>query len=189
MYVFIPQQSVIGGLLELKQSNQYSKFFEEQKALLPVPSKVGMVLLYAPAFIGSLVIGSLVDLNWNVGENNKPNFVNIASMMRTLHFGKRILESLFLHNYSGRMDIKMSLMAGANYLLMCILTILYSRPSGLLSVPSIVGIIGFAVGEAGNFYHHYLLANMRKGDSKKYVVPHGGLFIYVACPHYFFETN
>jgi hypothetical protein len=47
---------------------------------------------------------------------------------------------------------------------------------------------------AGNLYHHYLLANLRSGNDskktdgeKKYVAPKGGLFNYVAAPHYFFE--
>jgi hypothetical protein len=45
---------------------------------------------------------------------------------------------------------------------------------------------------AGNLYHHYLLANLRGGSKKtdgekKYVAPKGGLFNYVAAPHYFFE--
>ena len=51
----------------------------------------------------------------------------------------------------------------------------------------------FVVGIAGNFYHHYLLANLRRPTSKEqneqksYVAPHGGLFDYVAAPHYLFE--
>jgi hypothetical protein len=31
------------------------------------------------------------------------------------HFGKRLLEVLFLHSYSGRMDISMSLAGGSVY--------------------------------------------------------------------------
>jgi len=48
----------------------------------------------------------------------------------------------------------------------------------------------FGVGIAGNLYHHYLLANLRDSkntDGPKYVAPKGGLFNYVAAPHYFFE--
>eukprot|EP00555_Chaetoceros_dichaeta_P007428 CAMPEP_0198270584 /NCGR_PEP_ID=MMETSP1447-20131203/45615_1 /TAXON_ID=420782 /ORGANISM="Chaetoceros dichaeta, Strain CCMP1751" /LENGTH=66 /DNA_ID=CAMNT_0043962685 /DNA_START=94 /DNA_END=291 /DNA_ORIENTATION=+ len=56
---------------------------------------------------------------------------------------------------------------------------------------SVVGTGLFAVGIIGNFYHHYLLATLRSsGDSqskKRYVAPNGGLFDYVAAPHYLFE--
>ena len=60
-----------------------------------------------------------------------------------------------------------------------------------------LGLVFFCVGLAGNFYHHYLLASLRRSlssnaadgnASKKYVVPTGGLFHRVACPHYFFES-
>ncbi len=48
----------------------------------------------------------------------------------------------------------------------------------------------FAIGIAGNYYHHLLLARLRdhklSGDSK-YIAPKGGLFDYVATPHYLFE--
>ena len=49
----------------------------------------------------------------------------------------------------------------------------------------------FGIGLAGNFYHHFLLAKLRK-DSKKadgarYIAPKGGLFNFVAAPHYLFE--
>jgi hypothetical protein len=38
-------------------------------------------------------------------------------------------------------------------------------------------------------YHHYLLASLRSKAThgKKYSAPKGGLFEYVAAPHYFFE--
>ena len=46
------------------------------------------------------------------------------------------------------------------------------------------------MGICGNFYHHYLLASLRKnngGATKRYVAPRGGLFEFVAAPHYLFE--
>ena len=45
----------------------------------------------------------------------------------------------------------------------------------------------FAVGSAGNLYHHHLLASLRKGGDTGYKVPMGGLFELVAAPHYLFE--
>jgi protein-S-isoprenylcysteine O-methyltransferase Ste14 len=52
------------------------------------------------------------------------------------------------------------------------------------------GVLAFAVGLAGNFYHHYLLSRLRAGgddDKKGYKIPTGGLFGLVTCPHYLFE--
>lgn len=57
----------------------------------------------------------------------------------------------------------------------------------------------FITGILGNLYHHYLLSTLRSKSNKKgttttttttttrYVAPKGGLFEYVAAPHYFFE--
>ena len=47
----------------------------------------------------------------------------------------------------------------------------------------------FLIGISGNFYHHNILASLRNGNSNnlKYVAPRGGLFNYVAAPHYMFE--
>jgi very-long-chain enoyl-CoA reductase len=46
------------------------------------------------------------------------------------------------------------------------------------------------IGIRGNLKHHLILANLRSsGGPKKtgYVAPKGGLFDYVAAPHYMFE--
>ncbi len=44
----------------------------------------------------------------------------------------------------------------------------------------------FVVGIAGNFWHHKILADLRK-NTTDYVIPRGGLFEQAACPHYLFE--
>ncbi|CAD6221107.1 unnamed protein product [Miscanthus lutarioriparius] len=52
------------------------------------------------------------------------------------------------------------------------------------------GVLAFAAGLAGNFYHHLLLSRLRAGggnDKKGYKIPTGGLFGLVTCPHYLFE--
>jgi very-long-chain enoyl-CoA reductase len=59
-----------------------------------------------------------------------------------------------------------------------------------------MGILLFFIGELGNLYHHWLLRKLRSGETagnhgtqkKHYVPPTGGLFRFVATPHYFFEV-
>jgi len=49
-----------------------------------------------------------------------------------------------------------------------------------------VGMGVFTVGEILNFVHHKILAGLRP-SGMDYVIPRGGLFDAVACPHYLFE--
>jgi hypothetical protein len=51
----------------------------------------------------------------------------------------------------------------------------------------VVGFVVFTVGELINFYHHALFASLRpKGAAAgSYVIPSGGLFGFLVCPHYF----
>uniref|UniRef100_A0A8R7PDS8 3-oxo-5-alpha-steroid 4-dehydrogenase C-terminal domain-containing protein n=1 Tax=Triticum urartu TaxID=4572 RepID=A0A8R7PDS8_TRIUA len=53
------------------------------------------------------------------------------------------------------------------------------------------GVLLLAVGIAGNFYHHYLILQLRKGGDNDtgYKIPKGGLFEFITCPHYLFEIT
>ena len=46
------------------------------------------------------------------------------------------------------------------------------------------GIVLWILGESINFYHHAILANLRPSGTSGYVIPSGGLFHYIVCPHY-----
>ena len=63
----------------------------------------------------------------------------------------------------------------------------YAAQSPPLSESPQWGVSFFIVGTLGNFYHHFLLANLRKPGEKEYKIPRGGCFEYVAAPHYLFE--
>jgi len=73
---------------------------------------------------------------------------------------------------------------GVYYALVTLLISSWSIHDAELVLP---GIILFAVGTLGNFYYHVLLRQLRCSDTEKYVEPTGGLFDYVAAPHYLFE--
>jgi protein-S-isoprenylcysteine O-methyltransferase Ste14 len=50
-----------------------------------------------------------------------------------------------------------------------------------------LGVLVFAFGELLNGYHHWLLARLRAPGVRTYGVPRGGLFGWVASPHYLGE--
>lgn len=105
----------------------------------------------------------------------------------TLHFAKRVFETLFLHKYSGTVDIKTLVIITATYSIIAgTICFLNRQTIPTMDVWFYAGFVLFLAGEAGSFYHHKLLADLRK-DRAGYHIPQGGLFKYVSCPHYLFE--
>jgi len=177
-YVVFGSFAVLLGFLDYYEwlPMRYSKFGTRQG----VPSRAGMFVLYfLPVVLATVCalpyLSTATPIQWIV----------YGAVM--LHFGKRTLEVLFVHNYSGKIQP----------LTLVIIIAAYALMGGLISwlnvksIPSMdilfyLGIVFILVGEAGNFYHHKLLANLRdKQDG--YHLPRGGWFEYATCPHYFFE--
>lgn len=177
---------------------KYSKFSQvpasnndDSKNTTTWPSKLGMMVIYTPALLTSLIF---------LAMGNTKHALNIpsptlATVFCAIHFSKRCLEVMFLHKYSGRTDRATPSAIGVYYALVAVL-IAYGSDQTINPSPemTLVGTVVFAVGIMGNFYHHFLLAKLRTGhgsDGKssktKYVAPKGCLFYYVATPHYFFE--
>ncbi|KAM0827042.1 hypothetical protein ACQ4PT_068459 [Festuca glaucescens] len=186
------------GLSELRGEHMaYSKFWHvvsgQQKpsagaggALLP--GRDGMLVAYAPALVAAVasfaVPGAVEGLR-----------AQILAAALAVHFLKRVLEVLFIHRYSGNMPLNTALTISSSYLLSTI-TMIYAQhlAIGLPDPPTDLlypGVLLFGVGIAGNFYHHYLLSQLRKGgdEDKGYKIPKGGLFELVTCPHYLFEIT
>lgn len=154
----------------------YSKFRPAQGW----PGRTGMVILYALPLVVLVAaavpyLPKATPIQWLV-------FGAVA-----VHFIKRVLESLFVHRYSGPIGIFTTLLIAGFYSLAAFL-IGYLNRTPLPSVDGwfMLGCVLFVVGALGNFYHHKLLADLRR-DTLAYAIPHGGLFQWVACPHYLFE--
>ncbi|KAJ9553777.1 hypothetical protein OSB04_017822 [Centaurea solstitialis] len=175
------------GYNEAKGGNMpYSKFSNvgvAKKQEKKLSSRNGMLLFYAPSFLvglASFFIFPLRDLR----------FVLLASAL-TIHFFKRVLEVLFLHKYSGSMALRSAIIIPLSYTSSTATMIYALYLSQDFTEPTVdlkyVGITLFLIGTIGNFYHHYLLANLRKKGDKTYKIPQGGLFRLIICPHYLFE--
>jgi hypothetical protein len=146
-----------------------------------------MLIIYTPALLVSL-ISFLTSQSLNGREH-------LSSFLLILHFGKRVLEVSFLHKYSGTMPLSIASLIATTYAITSGSVLLQQRTvtayGGGLPV---IALLGFVVGQAGNFYHHYLLASLRRSGTKgqvvssRYVLPSGGLFSLCVSPHYFFEV-
>ncbi|GMI41463.1 hypothetical protein TeGR_g5045, partial [Tetraparma gracilis] len=162
----------------------YSKFAAgSAEALpLPVPSRAGMLLIYSPALLAASLY-----LSSPLASTPLPPALLAA------HFGKRVLETLFLHRYSGTVPLPVAGFVGGYYAFVAYVCAEASLQAAATPAMRVAGAALFAVGSAGNLYHHHLLASLRSPKAKsaaskaKYVLPTGGLFEYVAAPHYLFE--
>lgn len=154
----------------------YSKF----RRVGGIPSRLYMFFIYSAPIVALFfsVRGYLPNANlvqWIVGG------------AVFIHFLKRVLESLFLHKYSGTAGILTALLVGSFYSFAAYLIgWLNQNPIPVVDAWFVLGILVFLVGIGGNFYHHKLLADLRM-DSLDYFIPRGGLFKHVICPHYLFE--
>lgn len=170
---------------ELISPMKYSKgaSIHEDKLKSPIASRAGMFFVYFPALVASTFFVA-------------QDLQNTVAALLVIHFAKRVLETLFLHKYGGNMDLEAVYTISIYYTwiaaLFCYLTQTAPVPNVLAnSTFQIAGLVTFAIGQSGNLYHHWLLAQLRTEkkakDERRYVAPTGGMFCLVACPHYFFE--
>lgn len=160
----------------------WAKFAVGAQFQIPVAARTGYLLKYIPAFLFVLLWSSSAGPGLTGGP-----WVTEGLML--LHFAKRILETCFIHDFSGSPTEEgfVSLFIGGFYSLVAWVMM----HNGAMGAPA-AGVAIACIGQAGNLWHHLLLSRLRRAgrldDDKKYMVPSGGLFELVACPHYFFEV-
>lgn len=155
---------------------RYSKF----RTSNGIPTRLGMFILY---------FSPIVTVFFTVKD-----YVSTASLIQwivvgaiVLHFSKRVLESLFLHKYSGPTGLSTTIAIAFFYSFAAFfISWLNANPISRIDIWFVLGIVLYIIGNIGNFIHHKILVDLRK-DSMEYFIPHGGLFNYVVCPHYLFE--
>lgn len=178
LYGFLALVAISVGPLEYfgQAMMAYSKF----RPSSGISTRTGMVILYSTP-LAALVISALPYLS-------SPTTVQLLVFASVfIHFAKRVLESLFLHKYSGPVGVFTTLMIASFYSFAAFLIGYLNRtPLQEMDAWFYFGIVLFVIGIIGNFNQHKALADLRK-DSLEYKIPRGGLFEYVVCPHYLFE--
>jgi 3-oxo-5-alpha-steroid 4-dehydrogenase len=176
-------------LSERSQPMHYSKFasIKENELKFPLSSKLGMLIIYLPALLASTACLC------SIFESSMP-----VKTLMFVHFLKRTLEVLFLHNYSGKMETMNAISIGFMYTVYSCLILSTADPVVENNCMwMIFGYITFTIGLVGNFYHHVLLTRLRRTNASiditstdlkmRYQAPIGGGFSFVASPHYSFE--
>jgi very-long-chain enoyl-CoA reductase len=145
-----------------------------------ISSRSGMLLIYGAPLV-FLVIGALPYLS----SPSTHQLILFAALF--IHFAKRTLEVLFVHKYSGTMNQMTAIFIAAFYSLTTFLPA-YMNRQALQSADALtyLGVLIFVYSEFVNFIHHKILRDLRQ-NTMDYVIPHGGLFGRVVCPHFLFE--
>lgn len=155
---------------------RYSKF----RTASGIPSRLAMFILYF-----SPIVTLFFTVKEYVSNANLIQWVVIGSI--GLHFSKRVLESLFLHKYSGPTGFATTIAIASFYSFAAFfISWLNAKPISKIDIWFWLGIVLYSIGIVGNFIHHKILVDLRK-DSMEYFIPTGGYFKYVVCPHYLFE--
>ena len=176
------------GLAEVSSPTKYSKFVGNENILLQskaVPARKGFLIIYGPALLLAAAFCAL--------QTQQEQGPLLVSSLLGLHFAKRILEALTLHDFSGSkgMMVDTAMQISSYYAFITYMIAKYAVDQSMASESvQWAGIACFAIGELGNLYHHALLRQLkahRTNKSRRYLPPKGGLFEFVAAPHYLFE--
>lgn len=156
-------------------------------------------------YAGPLFIYALVSTRpWIIyGEKGQGTELSctakLALICWSVHYGKRLLETLFVHRFShGTMPLR-NLFKNCSYYWGFCLYVAYHVNHPLFTPPSqllqIIGASLFALCEVGNLSTHILLRNLRPAGStvRKIPVPDWNLFNklfnLVSCPNYTYEVG
>ncbi len=117
---------------------------------------------------------------------------SVLTIMFTLHFVKRELETLFVHRFGNDTMPLKNIFKNSGYYWMFAGWIAYISLHPQYTVPKsdtqrMIGLALFAVSELANLKVHIDLRNLRPAGTRIRKVPKGILFSLVSCPNYLFE--
>lgn len=132
--------------------------------------------------------------------NSKIDFVaHCAAACWTVHYAKRLLETLFVHRFSHATMPLRNLFKNCSYYWLFTMYVAYHVNHPLYTPPShvqfLVGLGTFVACELGNFFIHLALRDLRPPGTtvRKIPVATGNLFTilfnYVSCPNYTYEIG
>jgi len=123
--------------------------------------------------------------------------VHIAAGCWTLHYAKRLLETLFVHRFSHATMPIFNLIKNCSYYWLFTLYVAYHVNHPLFTAPGPVQVYGslaaFLLCELGNLSIHVALRNLRPPGTKVRKIPVAtsnpltSLFNLVSCPNYTYE--
>jgi 3-oxo-5-alpha-steroid 4-dehydrogenase len=148
-----------------------------------VNSRAGLTLSYATPIFVYIAL-------WIEGGAPQTPYHLVVLATFLFHFVRRILEILFVNSYSRPTPLCALVIIGLLYAgaaTSCAFFQVRILGQPISNPVFMLGVLVFAFGELLNGYHHWLLARLRAPGVRIYGVPRGGLFGWVASPHYLGE--
>ncbi|ELP87488.1 synaptic glycoprotein SC2, putative [Entamoeba invadens IP1] len=140
---------------------------------------VGPLAIYVLCYFISIALGF-------------PNLVQnkIAFYMWTIHYVKRILETIFVHEFGDMTMPFFNLIKNCTYYYGFALVVginVNFFPKEQYCIPMYLGLLGMIASMVSNGYCHIILKNLRTPGSQEWKMPKGFLFDYITCANYFCE--
>ncbi|XP_046836883.1 very-long-chain enoyl-CoA reductase [Vespa crabro] len=166
--------------------------------------QIGWKTVFLVEYAGPLIVYLwLYQRPWlfygNVENTKIHSVVNIAAICWTIHYAKRLLETLFVHRFSHATMPLRNLFKNCSYYWLFAMYVAYHINHPLYTPPNqlyfYAGLVMFAVCELGNFFIHKALRNLRPAGTtvRKIPVATGNpwtvLFNVVSCPNYTYEIG
>lgn len=131
------------------------------------------------------------------GLSSSHTVVHIAAACWTIHYAKRILETLFVHRFSHATMPMTNLFKNCSYYWLFTVYVAYHVNHPLYTPPCILqvygGLAAFLISELGNLSVHVALRNLRPPGTTVRRIPVSTsnpftvLFNFVSCPNYTYE--
>lgn len=150
---------------------------------------LGPLVLYPMFYLQpKLIYGDMVNFNQTAWSRE----VQFSALVAwTIHYGKRELESLFVHRFSHATMPVMNLFKNCGYYWGFAAWVAYFVNHPLYTPPKedlvYTGMCLFYLMEMGNLSSHITLRQLRPPGTKVRRIPRGGLFEFVTCPNYTYE--
>jgi len=144
-----------------------------------------------PWFIYGLFALHLLPVYGSKAETPLTMTQKVAFLLWMVHYTKRILESIFVHEFGTLTMPIFNLFKNCAYYWSFAAAVGYNvnipTDKELPSWHLYIGFPWFCVFMTLNFICHLKLKYMRPKGTNAFVIPHGFLFEYITCPNYFCE--